>query len=60
MHLSSSVADHGKPMFDESLAKKLASIGIPCFACNPSRIPELLDKALRGQINSSMSTTAFQ
>ncbi len=54
------LADHGKPMFDESLAKKLASIGIPCFACNPSRIPELLDKALRGQINSSMSTTAFQ
>ncbi len=54
------LADHGKPMFDESLAKKLASIGIPCFACNPSRMPELLDKALRGQINSSMSTTAFQ
>ena len=54
------LADHGKPMFDESLAKKLASIGIPCFACNPSRMPELLDKALRGHINSSMSTTAFQ
>jgi hypothetical protein len=54
------LADHGKPCFDESLAKKLAAIGIPCFACNPSRMPELLDQALRGQINSSMSTGSFQ
>ncbi|MFN7735686.1 MAG: VWA domain-containing protein [Pirellula sp.] len=53
------LADHGKPVFDESLAKTLASMGIPCFACNPSRMPELLDKALRGQLNSHMSTNAF-
>ncbi|MEZ6141518.1 MAG: VWA domain-containing protein [Zavarzinella sp.] len=54
------LADHGKPFYDESLAKKLASIGIPCFACNPNRIPELLERAIRGQLNSSMSTSAFQ
>lgn len=54
------LADHGKPMFDETLAKKLASNGIPCFACIPSRMPELLERALRGQLDSSMSTTAFQ
>jgi hypothetical protein len=53
------LADHGKPIFDESLAKKLASIGIPCFACNPSRMPELLDKALRGQLTSDLSNNAF-
>lgn len=40
--------DSGKPCFDESLAKKLAALGIPCFACTPQRLPELLEGALRG------------
>ena len=40
--------DSGKPMFDEQLAKKLAALGIPCFACTPQRLPELLEGALRG------------
>lgn len=53
------VGQNGKPSFEESLAKTLASIGIPCFACNTSRMPELLDKAFRGQLKSQMSTNAF-
>lgn len=40
--------DSGKPSFDENLARKLASLGIPCFACTPQRLPELLEGALRG------------
>ena len=40
--------DSGTPMFDEQLAKKLAALGIPCFACTPQRLPELLEGALRG------------
>ncbi len=42
------LSDSGKPCFDESLAKKLTSIGIPCFACTPAKIPELLEGTLRG------------
>jgi len=42
------LADSGKPMFDDRLAKKLAALGIPCFACSPQRLPELLGGALRG------------
>jgi len=38
----------GTPCFDEGLARKLAAIGIPCFACTPQRLPELLEGALRG------------
>lgn len=40
--------DSGKPCYDEQLAKKLALLGIPCFACTPQRLPELLEGALRG------------
>ncbi len=38
----------GNPSYDHDLAKKLAEIGIPCFACSPSRLPELLERTLRG------------
>ena len=40
--------DSGKPCYDEALARKLAALGIPCFACTPQRLPELLEGALRG------------
>lgn len=42
------LSDSGKPSYDESLAKKLAAMGMPCFACTPSRLPELLAGVLRG------------
>ena len=40
--------DSGVPSFDEALARKLAGLGIPCFACTPQRLPELVEGALRG------------
>ncbi|MGE0760646.1 MAG: VWA domain-containing protein [Pirellulaceae bacterium] len=40
--------DSGTPCYDEQLARKLAALGIPCFACTPQRLPELLEGALRG------------
>ena len=40
--------DSGTPCFDEGLAKKLSAMGIPCFACTPQRLPDLLEGALRG------------
>jgi VWA domain containing CoxE-like protein len=42
------LSDSGVPCYDESLARKLSSMGIPCFGCTPQRLPELLEAALRG------------
>ena len=38
----------GAPCYDERLARKLAALGIPCFACTPARLPELVEAALKG------------
>lgn len=43
------IADKGKPYYDEQIAGRIASMGVPCFACNPQKIPELLERALKGQ-----------
>lgn len=43
------LADKGKPYYDEQMAQKLSGYGIPCFACNPQRLPELLERVLKGQ-----------
>jgi uncharacterized protein with von Willebrand factor type A (vWA) domain len=42
------LSDSGKPSYDEALARKLSALGIPCFACTPNRLPEMLEGALRG------------
>ena len=43
------IADGGKPYYDEVTAQKIANMGIPCFACTPEKLPELLEKALKKQ-----------
>lgn len=43
------LADGGKPYYDANMAEKIAALGVPCFACNPQRLPELLERALKGQ-----------
>lgn len=48
------IADGGKPYYDAQMAGKVASMGIPCFACSPQKLPELLERALRGQDFSAM------
>lgn len=40
--------DSGTPCYDENLAKKLSSLGIPCFACTPRLLPQMLEGTLRG------------
>ena len=49
------IADRGKPYYDAQVAGRIASMGIPCFACNPQKIPHLLERALKG-----LDLTAFQ
>ena len=42
------LSDRGKPSYDEHLGKKISAVGIPCFACAPQRLPELVEAALKG------------
>lgn len=41
------ISDSGKPMFDASIAEKIAAFDIPCFACPPEKLPEMLEAALK-------------
>lgn len=43
------LSDGGIPSYDAELAKRLASLGIPCFGCTPGRLPELVAGALQGR-----------
>ncbi len=43
------IADGGKPYYDEQTAQRIAAMGVPCFACAPERLPELLECALKKQ-----------
>ncbi len=49
------LADGGRPYCDAQMAQRVAGLGIPCSACNPQRLPQLLERALRGD-----DLTAFQ
>lgn len=43
------LADGGRPYYDAQMAQRVAGLEIPCFACNPERLPQLLERAFRGQ-----------
>lgn len=43
------LSDSGEPSYDKELANKLSAIGIPCFACTPNLLPDMLRGALGGQ-----------
>lgn len=43
------IADGGKPYYDAQTAQRIAGMDIPCFACAPDRLPELLERVLKGQ-----------
>lgn len=43
------IADGGRASYDEETAKRIAALGIPCFACPPERLPELLEMVLKGR-----------
>lgn len=43
------IADGGKPCYDEQTAQRIANMDIPCFACTPEKLPQLLERALKGQ-----------
>lgn len=44
------IADGGKPYYDAQTAQRVAAMDIPCFACAPEKLPELLERALTGRL----------
>ena len=49
IHILLAISDGGKPYYDPMMAGKVAALGIPCFACSPQKLPQLLEMALKGQ-----------
>lgn len=41
------LTDTGRPSYDPCLSARVASLGIPVFACTPDQFPELMATALR-------------
>ena len=41
------ISDSGAPSYDSQLAQRVAELDIPCFACPPEKLPELLEQALK-------------
>lgn len=41
------LTDTGRPSFDENLARTVAALGIPVFACTPDQFPDMMATALR-------------
>ncbi len=50
------LSDNGAPCYDEALARKLSALGVPCFACTPARLPDLVEGALRGADLTKLAT----
>lgn len=50
------LSDNGSPSYDEGLARKLTALGVPCFACTPARLPDLVEGALRGADLTKLAT----
>ncbi len=42
------LSDSGIPSYDKQLAKKIANLGIPSFACSPEKLPDLIGSILKG------------
>ncbi len=43
------LSDEGAPSYDRQIAAKLASMGIPAFACTPDQFPDLMAAAINQQ-----------
>ena len=53
------ISDSGKPSYDTQLAEKIAAMEIPCFACPPEKLPELLEAALKKRSLKMFEQSAY-
>jgi hypothetical protein len=51
------LSDQGTPIYDETCARRIAQLGIPCFACTPKLLPEFVEGALKGADLMALSKT---
>lgn len=42
------IEDGGKPYYNAHIAGRVAAMDIPCFACTPAMLPQLLEAAFKG------------
>ena len=42
------LTDEGEPGYDKNMARKVNRLGIPCFACTPRLLPQLVEGAIQG------------
>ena len=42
------LTDSGKPDYDKNLGKEISKLGVPCFACTPDHLPDMIGAALKG------------
>ncbi len=49
------LSDSGVPSYDTRLAKRLAEVGVPCFACTPGALPQMLEAVLKGKSVESVA-----
>lgn len=49
------VSDSGSPYYSAHMVQRVSALGIPCFACTPQLLPQLLEAALKGH-----DLTAFE
>lgn len=49
------LSDSGAPRFNREIARQLASLNVPSFACTPDRFPDLMGAVLNGQETSHLA-----
>jgi hypothetical protein len=43
------LTDGGRPSYDQQLASELDALGVPCFACTPRLLAEVVERVMKGQ-----------
>lgn len=41
------ISDSGKPCYNTQMADRISALDVPCFACPPERLPEMLEAVLK-------------
>lgn len=53
------LTDSGRPDYDKALGKEISNLGVPCFACTPDQLPEMIGAALKGHDLKRFETTTL-
>ncbi|AKT36081.1 VWA domain-containing protein [Chondromyces crocatus] len=48
------LTDSGTPSYDHEMARKLTTLGIPCFGCTPKLLVRVMERVMKGQDLSTL------